>query len=143
MKSSDIKAIHRTGKKKETKCRDIIVQFADKKTKDTFQKEKKKLSSCNDSQRRVYINDDLTEYRQKLLYDARQLVKRQKLKAAWSQFGNIIVLDNESGLKAVSNYDELRSVAGMNYIDAEYLDDAEPNIDSDKLSDNSLLSSDY
>ncbi len=62
--------------KKETKCRDIIVQFADKETKDTFQKERKKLSSCKDSNRRVFINDDLTEYRQKLLYDARQVVNR-------------------------------------------------------------------
>ncbi len=38
----------------------------------------------------------------------------------------------------------LRSSAGMNYIDdREYQDDADPSIDSDNLSDDTLLSRDY
>ncbi len=70
LKATDVKSIHRSGKKKETKCRDVIVQFADKEIKDNFQKEKKKLSTCDNPQKRIFINDDLTEYRQKLLYSS-------------------------------------------------------------------------
>ncbi len=144
LKATDVKSIHRSGKKKETKCRDVIVQFADKEIKDNFQKEKKKLSTCDNPQKRIFINDDLTEYRQKLLYDARQLAKRMKLKAAWSQYGNIIVLKKDNGLKAISTYEDLRVASGMYPVeDSEYHDDVESSIDIDESSDNSLLSSDY
>ncbi len=144
MKATDVKSIHRSGKKKETKCRDVIVQFANKEIKDNFQKEKKKLSTCDNPQKRIFINDDLTEYRQKLLYDARQLAKRLRLKAAWSQYGNIMVLKKDNGLKAISNYEDLQVASGMYPMeDPEYEDDVESSIDIEQLSGNTLLSSDY
>ena len=68
----------------------------------------------------------LTEYRQKLLYDARQLAKRMKLKAAWSQYGNIMVLKKDNGLKAISTYEDLRVASGMYPVeDSDYQDDVE------------------
>ncbi len=65
MKQSDIEMTHRSGKKKEMKTRDIIVQFSNKTTRDNFQQEKKKLSSGGEMQKKIYINDDLTDFRLK------------------------------------------------------------------------------
>ena len=78
------------------------------------------------------------------MYDARQLAKRMKLKAAWSQYRNIMVLKKDNGLKAISTYEELRIASGMYPVeDSEYQDDVESSIDIEELSENSLLSSDY
>ncbi len=114
---ADIVQIHRSGKKKATKTRDIIVQFENKATRDLFHGARKKLYVKNDGKSSVYINDDLTDFRQKLLYDARMLVRRKKLKAAWAQCGNVMVLMDQGGPHAVYNYQELRIHSGMEYYD--------------------------
>ncbi len=144
LKSSDIQVSHRSGKRKQMKTRDVIVQFTDKPTKDNFQQNKKKLLNKNDEQKRIYINDDLTEYRLKLLYDARQLVKRRKLKAAWSQYGNIMVLKTDNTLKAVFNYEDLRRASGMYGFEEDgSVTPDESVLDVDRLSSQSMISSDY
>ena len=57
----------------------------------------------------------MTELRLKLLYDARMLVKRNKLKGAWAQHGNVMVLPTEGGPKAVYNHKNLRLISGLDY----------------------------
>ncbi len=105
----NIDLVYRSGKKKQQRHRDIVVQFKSKTTKDQFQQLRKKLTDGIAPAKKVYLNDDLTEFRQKLLYDARQLAKREKLKAAWSQEGNIIVLkDTNTRPVAITTHEDLR-----------------------------------
>ncbi len=145
-KTTDIETIHRSGKKKEKKTRDVIVQFTDKTTKDKFQQNKKSLLEKGDAQKRIYINDDLTEYRMKLLFDARQLAKRHMLNAAWSQYGNILVLKNDNSLKAIYNYEDLRTTTEMYCFEDDGIENAvNPCPDINQLSAETVLSvpSDY
>ncbi len=39
----------------------------------------------------IFINEDLTQSRNKLFYDVRCMKKQDKIKSVWTQDGNIIV----------------------------------------------------
>ncbi len=80
----------------------------------------------------MYVNEDLTEYRQKLLYDARQVAKSGKIKGAWSQHGNIIILKKEGGPTVVNDYSELRTKSGVPGYDA--IEESLSDISSDNMS---------
>ncbi len=95
IKSSDITELNRMGKKNINKARNIIVKLKDKPLREKLYEERKKLITPGNPAKSVYINDCLTKHRQQLLYTARQLVKRKKLFAAWSQHGNILVRKEE------------------------------------------------
>ncbi len=126
-KEDDVELTHRSGKKKQRKTRDIIVQFRTKAIKDQFQEQRKKLYDATNTEDRVYLNDDLTEFRQKLLFDARQLAKRERIKAAWSQHGSIMILkDAQERPIAISTYDDLRKA--VDFLDFEECDDEETDI---------------
>ena len=120
LKSADIEQIYRVGKKKVNKKRDIAVQFSTKKVRDTVF-ENRKRDTTADAKNRIYVNDDLTIYRQKLLFDARQLVKRKKLKGAWTQNGNVIILKQEGGPIPVMSHDDLRET--LNRTDLHFPDE--------------------
>ena len=126
-KEDDVELTHRSGKKKQRKTRDIIVQFKSKAIKDQFQEQRKKLYDATNTGDRVYLNDDLTEFRQKLLFDARQLAKRERIKAVWSQHGSIMILkDAQERPIAISTYDDLRKA--VDFLDFEGSDDEETDI---------------
>ena len=123
MKESEISQIHRSGKKKASKTRDVVVQFEHKSTRDSFHKARKKLQSSSSSDRAIY---------------ARMLVKRNKLKGAWSQYGNVMVLPTEGGPKAVYNYKDLRLISGPDYYGDSDSYDIEQDDQLDILSDSSV-----
>ncbi len=110
LKEDDIQEVYRAGKKKEHRTRDIVIQFTKKSTRDGFLQQRAKIPRTTDPKGRIYINEDLTEFRQKLLYDARQKVKCGKLKGAWCQHGNIMVLKSEGKPCAVKDYNDLRAL---------------------------------
>ncbi len=95
IKSSDIVELNRMGKKNAIKARNTIVRLKDKPLREKLYEERKKLITPGNPAKSMYINDCLTKHRQQLLYTARQLVKRKKLFAAWSQHGNILVRKEE------------------------------------------------
>lgn len=73
--------------------RDIIVKFATYNAKQRLYSKRKDLRE-NEDMRHLYINEDLTRLRSKLLFDARCLVRAGKLKAAYASDGKIFVRDN-------------------------------------------------
>ena len=53
----------------------------------------------------VFVNEDLTQRRSQLFYEARRLKKQGRLFGAWSQQGNILVkVKEQSQPKAVAVY---------------------------------------
>ncbi len=76
--AENIISTSRMGRVKDDRPRDLIIKFTSKKTRDEFYSLRKRTPKDNEI-RKVYINEDLTESRAKLFYDARQLVKRSKL----------------------------------------------------------------
>ncbi len=99
LKISDIEKTYRMGKKREdaVKARDTIVKFKEKTTRDKFYENRKQLVINENPNENIYVNDHLTSHRQHLLYVARKLYKAKKIKAAWSQGGNILIRKIENG----------------------------------------------
>lgn len=55
----------------------------------------------------VYINEDLTKPRNKLLLKARKMVKSNLIKSAWSSDGNILVRDSEDERHRITTESDL------------------------------------
>ena len=108
IKKTDIKNIHRLGKKSNEKPRDVIIQFADHSTRKKFYENRKKTSPHKDTARNIYINDHLTNYRKGLYFATRKLLKSNKLYAAWTQHGNVLVRKTEKGtIKEIQSHEGL------------------------------------
>lgn len=89
---SDIDRSHRVGKQTRG-GRKIIVKFTTYRARQNLFSQRKKLSETTNWSG-VFINEDLTARRSKLLFDARQLKRAKKLRAAYSSGGKIVVIDN-------------------------------------------------
>ena len=99
MTSADIDRSHRVGKPDnrgrtpattKMRHRDIIVKYATYNARHRLYSMRKELQ--NTDMNKVFINEDLTTYRSKLLFDARSLVRNNKLKSAYSSDGKKIIL---------------------------------------------------
>ncbi len=125
----------RMGRKREGKHRDLVVQFSNQKTRDQFYASRKNTPKDNEN-KKVFINEDLTEARAKLFYDSRQMVKRGKIYGTWSQNGNIMVKvsENDSPMVIYSHQD-LASLTRFVSTDTMSVDDM---LSSDDMSEFSL-----
>ncbi len=112
LKMSDIGQVTRLGKQQKTeKPRNVVVEFKSESTRNEIYKERKKLITCKDPRRNIYLNDKLTDHRQNMLYSARKLVKSRKIFAAWSQAGNVLVRKSENAkITQVHNHNDLRNI---------------------------------
>ena len=113
IKKSDIKTIHRLGKNSSEKSRDVIVQFAERSTRQKFYENRKKTAPHKETSRNIYINDHLTNYHKGLFFSSRKLLKSKKLYAAWTQNGNVLIRKTDNGtIKEIRSHEAL----------AEYMD---------------------
>ncbi len=87
--------MHRLGKKKADKVRNVVIKLKDKEMRDNIYNQRKKLIKPGNLSCSVYFNDSLTLHRQQLSFAARKLVKARKIYAAWSQQGNGLVNKTE------------------------------------------------
>lgn len=102
----DIERSHRVGRPRNTgKPRDIIVKFASYRTRRKVYEARTKTK--DNGYRGVFINEDLTKSRSNLLLKARQMVKHNNLKSAWSSDGNILVRDIRDVKHRITSVGEL------------------------------------
>lgn len=90
----DIDRSHRLGRastqdRPRDKPRDIIVKFSTYRARSRFYKARTLTKSRGYTG--VFVNEDLTKSRSKLLYEARRRVKSNQLKSAWSTDGTILI----------------------------------------------------
>ncbi len=95
IKDSAIEKIHRLGKRKPNKPRDVVVRFRSFQLRNRFYQNRKKTVNHSDPQNSIYVNDHLTEYRRNVFYATRQLVKNNTVFAAWTQQGNVLIRKND------------------------------------------------
>ncbi len=108
IKTSDIEHTYRLGKLRDQKPRDIIVKFCKKSTREKFYQNRKAAIIQGDLTKNIYVNDHLTEHRRHLLYAARKLYKSNKIKAAWSQGGNVLIrLTEGASPMQIKDHEEL------------------------------------
>ena len=88
----DIERSHRVGKPRSFgRPRDMIVKFVSYRVRRRVYGARTKTK--DKGYRGVYINEDLTKPRSKLLLKARKMVKLGQLASAWSSDGTILVRD--------------------------------------------------
>ncbi|MES9903395.1 MAG: hypothetical protein ABW168_12060 [Sedimenticola sp.] len=76
LQPADIDVAHRVGKPKPGYTRPVIVKFSNSKARQRVMAARKNLDN-------IYINEDLTRYRQSIHYHARVLVKNKILERTW------------------------------------------------------------
>ena len=87
----DIDRSHRVGKPDTNKKRDILVKFATYRARQRIYGARANLKKT--TYNGVYVNEDLTKSRSKLLWEARQKVKGDFLWGAWSADGRLFLKD--------------------------------------------------
>ena len=104
----DIDRSHRIGNPthpKRTKPRDIIVKFSTYRARAKFYSDRVKLKI--NGFLGVFVNEDLTKRRSSYLYQARLLVKSDRLKGAWSTDGTILIKDNTGNVHRINSLNDL------------------------------------
>lgn len=104
LKVEDIDRSHRVGSKS---VKDIIVKFTSYRSRHELYSRRKSLKDCGPDLCDVYINEALTARRGQLLFDARQLVKKKLLIAAYSTDGKINVLDKNKQRHRIKCHSDL------------------------------------
>ncbi len=109
---NDIDEAYRLGKPKQNEhdVRTVMVRFKSKSIRDTFYRGRRNLyaNSSNENSSGIYLNEDLTSYRQKLYFDVRQLRKRGEIHSVWTQEGAIVLKLREADQpKTVKSHREL------------------------------------
>ena len=102
---ADIDRSHRVGKPVRG-GRQIIVKFATYRARQILFEVRKKLTELP-KYSNVFINEDLTARRSRLLYDARQVKRAKKLIAAYSSSGKVVVIDNANKRHVIDSDDAL------------------------------------
>ena len=58
----------------------------------------------------VFLNEDLTKLRSKVLFEARKVVKADCAKGAWSSDGNILIKDYDDVVHRLTSVDDLNGI---------------------------------
>ena len=109
-----IDRVHRVGKKKENTPRAILVKFSTYNVRDKVFRSKKVLRTKAleaGERQQIYINEDLTQKRSKLLWQARKFKSDKRISDCWSWDGNILIKDKNSRILPVCTLTELQTVA--------------------------------
>ena len=87
------------------KPRAIIVKFATYRARQVFYKTRTKAKT--NGYKMVFVNEDLTKYRNGLLFEARELVKGERPQGAFSSDGTILIKDNGNNVFRVMSVADL------------------------------------
>ncbi len=115
--SEDIEEVTRLGKIKEDKPRDVLIKFRSKQKRNKFYSRRKNLYDANTrrSSSGIYLNEDLTPYRQRLFFDARNLRNKEVIHSVWTTTGTIMIKVEENSLpKPIMTHRDLADVLREN-----------------------------
>ena len=106
MCKADIDRCERVGKPRLGRKRKILVEFASMSARqDLFMKRRglRKIGTWDG----VYINEELTPYREELSYHARRYARAKLIKSTFTQDGNVFVIDNFGKKHTIMTSEEL------------------------------------
>ena len=111
MCKTDIDSCYRVRKPKPGRERKIVVEFASMSARHDLFMKRRRLRNKK-MWNGIYINENLTPYREKLFYHARRFARAKLIKSADTQDGNVYVIDN-SGKKHMIIASEQLTVFGV------------------------------
>ena len=107
----NIDRVHRIGQIKTTNTsnrpRQIIVKFKDYSSKDTVMKNRKLHRATRPD---VYISEDLTQMRSRLLYVARTIKRERNIQDCWSYDGRITIKDLNGKIRSINTESDLNKL---------------------------------
>ena len=92
--------------------RDILVKFARYNARDKLYQERKDLRNL-ETHANVFINEDLTKKRSKLLFDGRTLARAEIVKAAYSTDGKLYIRDHEDNRHMIKSDSEIKKFGNV------------------------------
>ena len=105
MEIADIDRSHRVGRPGAGKQRDIIVKFV------SYRMRRKlygvRVQTKSKGLKGVFINEDLTRIRSRILSKARRMVKNKHISSAWTSDGTILVRDKEDRIHRIQTETDL------------------------------------
>lgn len=107
---NDIDRSHRIGKPNAQRIRprEVIVKFATFRARQKLFKMKKALK--DNGYTGVFLNEDLTKIRNQVVYEARQVVKADRAKGAWTSDGIILIRDFEEQVHRVTCSSDITAI---------------------------------
>ena len=116
IKLEDIKEVGRMGKPNETMKRDVLVKFNNSTLRDQIYGRRKRLMNKDNP---IYVNEDLTQFRNQLFFEARKIRKMGQLFGVWTQGGNVLIKVNQNDIpRALSSFQDLKTLV-QNYADSD------------------------
>lgn len=110
MQKEEICRVHRVGRKvPEKRPRPIILKFATYQARERLFK-KRLLLKKSSALQSVFINEDLTKRRSRLLYDARMLKKGSKITDVWTKDGKIFIKSLNGKIVQIQNENQLGDI---------------------------------
>ena len=108
IQSVDLERCHRLGRPVEGQGRPItvIVRFNSERLRDQIYRSRgmlKGFNATNDPDKRIYLNEDLTTKRSKLVYKMRLLKKAGNIMDVWTSNGRILIKNNNSRIEEVTS----------------------------------------
>lgn len=110
LKSSDISVVHRLGRKSD-KPRPVLCKFVARSHKDAFMKKRKGLKDIPEFKTKVFINEDLTQLKAKLMAYAKSL---DNVKRVNSYNGRLFCTMTNEKTEILDNPDDLFKLGVMN-----------------------------
>jgi len=112
IKSITIKSIdrvHRVGPKRDNQTtRPILVKFATYRERNDVFKSRSNLKGKTVGGNHIYINEDLTQVRSRLLYRARQMKREGKVVDCWTHDGQLFVKNKHRKIMAIKGETDLQ-----------------------------------
>ena len=129
VEEADIDLCYRLGRTSDSKVRDVIVKFTTRDKRNLIYRCKRNMPREDPA---IFINEDLTQSRNKLFYDARCMKKQGKIKAVWTQDCNIIIkVSDTSDPVPIETHRDLSNVlygdreVSSDYSDSEVYEDTD------------------
>ena len=110
LEPQDIAVSHRVGKQVIGKHRQIIVKFATRNICERVFRAKSDLKSVNqqnEDKPKIYINEDLTQFRAGLAWEARSYRASGLISETWTISGKVVIKDNFGRVRIIKTYDDL------------------------------------
>ena len=113
---NDIEVSHRVGRSKyqssvnnapsgrQIKSREIIVKFRNHQARLDLLKAR---STLRERKEKIYINEDITQYKRNLSYQCRELTREKKIAKTWVYGGNVFISDRDGNRVKVSHVTDL------------------------------------
>lgn len=112
LEDSEVDRCHRVGKKK-----DIIIKFTSYKARSAVIGLRSELRDLRNESistsgiySTVYINEDLTQVKAKLAYQARVAKKAKSITDTWTYDGRVVIKDNNGTIKEITNENDLPEI---------------------------------